>query len=58
MAIGYYVEGVETICEACSFNPMYNLATTEIDMEGFPDGFTCQDCGDTVGVPDDWEPTL
>jgi hypothetical protein len=58
MAIGFYVEGQEMICEPCSFNPMYNLVLTDVDMEGYPDGFTCADCGDTVGVPDDWEQPL
>jgi hypothetical protein len=58
MAIGFYVEGQEMICEPCSFNPIYNLLLTDVDMEGYPDGFTCVDCGDTVGVPEDWEPTL
>jgi hypothetical protein len=57
MAIGFYVEGEEMICEQCAHNPMYNLALTDVDMEGYPDGFTCADCGETVGVPDDWEPT-
>lgn len=33
MAIGFYVEGQEMICESCSFNPMYNLVLTDVDMK-------------------------
>ncbi len=56
MTLGYYVDGEEMICNKCSNEPEYQEATlTEVDMEGWPDGFTCVECGDEVGVPEDVE---
>lgn len=46
-AIGYTVEGQELICIDCSGNSMYNLATEPVYADGYPDGYTCSDCGDT-----------
>jgi DNA-directed RNA polymerase subunit RPC12/RpoP len=48
MAYGYYVEGDALICPQCGDNPMYNLVLTTVDKEGYPDGYTCADCGTTV----------
>jgi hypothetical protein len=49
MAFGW--EDIEggIICDNCSDNPMYNNMITEADPIGYPDGYTCADCGDTYG---------
>ena len=46
---GYHVEGEGIICVKCGDNPMYNYVLTEAEAIGYPDGYTCLDCGDTVG---------
>jgi DNA-directed RNA polymerase subunit RPC12/RpoP len=45
---GYYVEGQSIICPQCGDNPMYNLVLTEAKAIGYPDGYTCADCGTIV----------
>lgn len=52
---GYHVEGDGIICPECSYNPLYNGVLTEADEAGYPDGYTCLDCGDTYG-DEDYEP--
>ena len=45
---GYYVEGNSIICPQCGDNPMYNLALTTAEAIGYPDGYTCADCGTVI----------
>lgn len=47
-AYAYSVEGDGVICPQCSDNPLYNLVTTEEEAIGYPDGYTCADCGITI----------
>ena len=47
-AYAYSVEGNSIICPQCNDNPLYNLATTEEEAIGYPDGYTCTDCGTTI----------
>jgi len=50
IAYGYYVEGDTLICPQCSDNPLYEGVLTTAEEEGYPDGYTCADCGDTIGA--------
>jgi len=53
---GYYVEGDGLICLQCGNNPLYDGVLTRAEAEGYPDGFTCADCGKVVeGESDDVE---
>ena len=45
---GYYVEGDGLICSSCADNPVYAGQLTTAEAEGYPDGYTCSDCGATV----------
>ena len=45
---GYYVEGDGLICLQCGDNPLYDGVLTRAEAEGYPDGFTCADCGTVV----------
>jgi Zn ribbon nucleic-acid-binding protein len=45
-AYAYSVEGNGIICPQC--NALYNLATVEEEAIGYPDGYTCYDCGTTI----------
>lgn len=45
---GYTVEGDGLICPKCADNPMYKGALERVDKEGYPDGYTCADCGEVV----------
>jgi hypothetical protein len=45
---GYYVEGDGLICPDCADNPMYKGALTIAEAEGYPDGYTCNDCNTTI----------
>jgi hypothetical protein len=47
-AYAYSVEGNSIICPQCNDNPLYNLATTEEEAIGYPDGYTCTDCSTTI----------
>ena len=46
---GYYVEDDIMVCVACSENPLYKGLLSVAEEEGYPDGFTCADCGTVVG---------
>jgi hypothetical protein len=43
---GYMVEGNGLICPKCADNPMYKGVLERVDEEGYPDGYTCDDCGE------------
>jgi hypothetical protein len=45
---GYYVNGDGIICVECADNPLYQGELTIADAEGYPDGYTCLDCGTTI----------
>ena len=45
---GYFVEDEMLICSFCASNPLYYGLLTLAEAEGYPDGFTCADCGDVV----------
>jgi len=47
-AYAYNVEGDGIICPECNKNPLYHLATVEEEAIGYPDGYTCYDCGTTI----------
>lgn len=49
-AYAYSVEGDGIICPQCNTNPLYNLATVEEEAIGYPDGYTCADCGTVIGA--------
>jgi hypothetical protein len=45
---GYIVEGDGLICPMCADNPLYEGVLERVDAEGYPDGYTCADCGEVV----------
>ena len=45
---GYYVEDSGLICPQCADNPQYQGALTTAEAEGYPDGYTCDDCNTTI----------
>jgi DNA-directed RNA polymerase subunit RPC12/RpoP len=45
---GYIVEGDGLICPKCADNPMYKGVLERVEEEGYPDGYTCADCGEVV----------
>ena len=42
---GYFIEGDGLICVGCSNNPQYEGLLTEAEKEGYPNGYTCSECG-------------
>jgi hypothetical protein len=44
---GFIVEGDGLICSNCADNPLYKGVLEEVEAEGYPDGYTCADCGNT-----------
>jgi len=50
IGFGFYVEGQTMICSDCATNPLYEEILEEADQEGYPDGYTCDDCNTTVGA--------
>ena len=42
---GFIVEGAGLICPKCADNPLYQGLLERVDSEGYPDGYTCADCG-------------
>jgi hypothetical protein len=45
---GYIVEGGALICPACATNPLYNLSLETAYQEGYPEGYSCAECGVVV----------
>lgn len=45
---GYYVEEDFLICSDCADNPAYQGQLTTAEEEGYPDGYTCADCNETI----------
>ena len=42
---GFTVEGDGLICPNCADNPLYTGVLEEAEREGYPDGYTCAQCG-------------
>ena len=42
---GFIVEGGGLICPTCADNPLYQGELSLVDSEGYPDGYTCAECG-------------
>ena len=49
-SFGFYVEEQSMICPDCANNPLYKGILEEADQEGYPDGYTCNDCNATIGA--------
>ena len=52
---GFIVEEGGLICPACADNPIFNadirahnIRLERVEKEGYPDGYTCNDCGKVV----------
>lgn len=42
---GFILEGGGLICAKCADNPLYEGVLERVDKEGYPDGYTCAECG-------------
>ena len=45
---GFYVEGDFMVCPKCAENPEYVGYLEPAESEGYPDGFTCNDCNTVI----------
>jgi hypothetical protein len=45
---GFYVEEDIIVCPKCATNPEYVGLLTPVEEEGYPDGFTCDDCSTVI----------
>lgn len=45
---GFIVEDGGLICSDCADNPFYQGVLERVYKEGYPDGYTCDDCGEGV----------
>lgn len=45
---GYFIEDSAIICSSCADNPLYQGQLTTAEAEGYPNGYTCADCNDTI----------
>ena len=45
---GYAVESGGIICPKCAANPIYKGVLERVEKEGYPDGYTCDDCWKVV----------
>ena len=45
---GFTVEGGGLICSKCADNPLYEGERERVEAEGYPDGYTCDDCNTTI----------
>ena len=45
---GYYVDECIMVCPECAKNPEYVGLLTSAEVEGYPDGYTCDDCNVTI----------
>jgi hypothetical protein len=46
---GYYVEEIVMVCPKCAANTEYVGLLTVAEEEGYPDGYTCNDCDAVIG---------
>jgi hypothetical protein len=45
---GFIVDGGGVICPKCASNPLYEGELARVDKEGYPDGYTCDDCWEVI----------
>lgn len=45
---GFIVEGGGLICSKCADNPLYQGFLERVESVGYPQGYSCAECGDTV----------
>jgi RNA polymerase subunit RPABC4/transcription elongation factor Spt4 len=45
---GYYVEEDVMVCPKCAENPDYVGLLSPAEIEGYPDGYSCDDCNTVV----------
>ena len=45
---GFIVEGGGLVCPKCADNPLYQGLLERVEAVGYPDGYTCAECGDLV----------
>lgn len=45
---GYYVEESVMVCPKCAANAEYAGLLTVAEEEGYPDGYTCNDCNSVI----------
>ena len=45
---GYFIEDSAIICSSCADNPLYQGQLTTAEAEGYPNGYTCADCNETI----------
>lgn len=45
---GFTVEGEGLVCSKCADNPLYKGLIEEVESVGYPDGYTCAECGNLV----------
>jgi hypothetical protein len=43
---GFILDGGGLICPKCADNPLYKGELDRVDQEGYPDGYTCDECGE------------
>jgi len=43
---GFTIEEGGLICPKCADNPLYEGILEREDQEGYPDGYTCAECGE------------
>jgi hypothetical protein len=48
VVMGYEIDESMLVCLECAKNPDYAGAKKPVEEEGYPDGFTCPDCGRVV----------
>ena len=42
--VGYEIDRSMLVCLKCAKNPDYANSREPVEAEGYPDGFTCDDC--------------
>jgi len=47
-AYGFIVEGGGLICPKCADNPLYQGLLEQVEAVGYPDGYTCAECGEAI----------
>jgi hypothetical protein len=45
---GFMVDEGGLICPKCADNPLYKGELDRVDQEGYPDGYTCDDCWEVI----------
>jgi hypothetical protein len=45
---GFIVEDLGLICPKCADNPLYEGVLEQVELAGYPDGYSCAECDDLV----------